>query len=186
MFGDAVNLAARMASIAKAGQIITTQSTVEQLSPILRASTRFIDKAPVKGKKDAIDIFEIIWQQEEVTRMATGVLNQTPSSILRISYRDLELKLDDDQPSIVLGRSHTCDITVDETLASRHHVRIECRRGKFFIIDQSTNGTYVWIDNNDESFLRREEMPLSGSGRISLGRSFNEEPKEVVVFVLEN
>ena len=58
VFGDAVNVAARMASMSKSGQIITTQTTVEELPPILKASTRFIDRAPVKGKKDTMDIFE--------------------------------------------------------------------------------------------------------------------------------
>ena len=38
-----------MASMAKGSQIITTQSAVDEMSPILRASTRFIDRAPVKG-----------------------------------------------------------------------------------------------------------------------------------------
>ena len=49
VFGDAVNVAARMASMSKAGQIITTQMTIDELSPVLKASSRFIDRAPVKG-----------------------------------------------------------------------------------------------------------------------------------------
>ena len=35
--GDAVNVAARMASMSKGGQIITTQTTVDELPPILKA-----------------------------------------------------------------------------------------------------------------------------------------------------
>ena len=42
VFGDTVNLAARMAGLAKGMQIITTQVTVERLSAPLRASTRKI------------------------------------------------------------------------------------------------------------------------------------------------
>ena len=80
-----------------------------------------------------------------------------------------------------MGRSKTADIAVAEALASRQHVRLEYRRGKFFIIDQSTNGTYVFSGGN-EAFLRREEMPISGAGKISLGRSFSENPQEVVHF----
>lgn len=186
VFGDAVNTAARMTSLAKGNQIITTQGTVEKLSPILRASTRFIDRAPVKGKRETMDIYEIIWQQEDVTRMATGVIAEdAQSSRLRLSYHDHEIEIGDDHRSAVLGRSKSADITVDESLASRQHVRIEYRRGKFFIIDQSTNGTYVLSGQNEESFLRREEMPLSGNGMISLGRSFSEDPKEVVHFKLD-
>lgn len=186
VFGDAVNVAARMASMAKAGQIITTQSTVDILPPILKASSRFIDRAPVKGKKDTMDIFEVIWQQEDVTRMSTGVIPQpVHRARLELRYHDVRTAVDAEQTQIVMGRSKTADIAVAEALASRQHVRVEHRRGKFFIIDQSTNGTYVLSDGN-EAFLRREEMPLGGSGKISLGRSFAENPQEVVLFTTDN
>lgn len=182
VFGDAVNVAARMASMAKAGQIITTQTAVEELPPILKASTRFIDRAPVKGKKETMDIYEVIWQQEDVTRMSTGIIGKPEQAVrMQLSYHNASVVLNDERPQVVLGRSKTADITVEETLASRLHVRIEHRRGKFFIIDQSTNGTYVKFGAN-EAFLRREEMPLSGKGMISLGRPFSEAPKEVVHF----
>ncbi|MGE0384696.1 MAG: adenylate/guanylate cyclase domain-containing protein [Gammaproteobacteria bacterium] len=183
VFGDAVNVAARMASQAKAGQIITTQSTVEVLAPMLRAGTRFVDRAPVKGKKETIDIYEVIWQQEDVTRMSTAVkVDKLPSATMTLRYNDERIVIGEDRSVAVLGRSKTADVSVNESLASRQHVRIEYRRGKFFIIDQSTNGTYVKLATNEEAFLRREEMPLSGSGRISLGRAFAENPQEVVHF----
>ena len=187
VFGDAVNLAARMTAQAKANQIITTQSTVEKLSPVLRASTRFIDHAPIKGKQEEIDIYEIIWQEEDTTRMATGMLanKKTPEMKLRLRYNDTDYIINKQRPSAVLGRSKDCDLPIDEKLASRQHVRIEMRRDKFFIIDQSTNGTHVRIDNGEDAFLRREEMPISGSGSISLGKGFNENPTEVVQFSQE-
>ena len=182
VFGDAVNVAARMASMSKAGQIITTQTTVESLPPILKASTRFIDRAPVKGKKETMDIFEVLWQQEDVTRTSTGVIPEPlQRARLSLTYHNLSVVLDDERPQVVLGRSQSADIPVAEALASRQHVRLEFRRGKFFIIDQSTNGTYV-LNGDAEAFLRREEMPLAGSGKISLGRSFAENPQEVVHF----
>ena len=184
VFGDAVNVAARMAAQAKGGQVITTQTTVDLLSPMLRASTRFIDRAPIKGKKEEIDIYEIIWQEEDVTRMATGLMteDQKPEVKLKVTYNDKEIIMDKERSSLVMGRSQTCDLSINEKLASRQHVRIEMRRDKFFIIDQSTNGTHVLIENGEEAFLRREEMPLSASGQISLGRSFTEGPEEVVSF----
>jgi adenylate cyclase len=186
VFGGAVNVAARMAAMAKGGQIITTQGAVDEMSPIMRASTRFIDRAPVKGKKETMDIFEVIWQQEDVTRMSTGVIARpnTAPVRMRLTYHSDSVLMDADITQVVMGRSKSAYLTINETLASRQHVRIEHRRGKFFIIDQSTNGTYVHHES-DESFLRREEMPLSGDGMISLGRSFSENPQEVVHFKSE-
>ena len=57
VFGDAVNVAARMAAQAKGGQIITTQSTLDLLSPARRAGSRFVDRAPLKGKKKKNEIY---------------------------------------------------------------------------------------------------------------------------------
>ena len=136
----------------------------------------------MKGKKETMDIYEVLWQQDDVTRMSTGVIPEpVQRACLNLRYHDLEIVMNDERPQVVLGRSKTADIPVAEGLASRQHVRLEFRRGKFFIIDQSTNGTYVW-SGDAEAFLRREEMPLSGSGKISLGRSFAENPQEVVHF----
>lgn len=188
VFGDAVNVAARMAAQAKGGQIITTKSTVDLLEPIMRASTRFVDRAPIKGKKEVIEIFEIIWQEEDVTRMATGMLQEMPKIpqvSLQVSYAGKTITLDQNRSALVMGRSQACDLPINEKLASRQHVRIELRRNKFFIIDQSTNGTHIKLDNADDSFLRREEMPISSNGAISLGKSFAEGPTEVVSFTLQ-
>ena len=150
----------------------------------MRASARFVDRAPIKGKKEEIEIYEIIWQEEDVTRMATGLLQEEhkPEVKLKINYADQEIILNKQKSSLVMGRSQTCDLPINEKLASRQHVRIELRRDKFFIIDQSTNGTHVAVENETPAFLRREEMPLNGNGRISLGRAFDENPTEVVTF----
>ena len=182
VYGDAVNVAARLVSMSKARQIITTRTTAEGLSPILKASTRFIDRAPVKGKKETLEIFEILWQQEDVTLMSTGVIpGPVHQAQLKLTYHDINLTLGHERTQVSIGRSKRADITVAEVLASRQHVRLEARRGKFYIIDQSTNGTYI-MSSNQEYFLRREEMPITGSGQISLGRAFSENPQEVVHF----
>ncbi|SVE29524.1 uncharacterized protein METZ01_LOCUS482378, partial [marine metagenome] len=59
VFGDAVNVAARMAAQAKGGQIITTKTTIDLLDPVTQATSRFVDRAPIKGKKEDIEIYEI-------------------------------------------------------------------------------------------------------------------------------
>lgn len=185
LFGDAVNIASRVAAMAKGAQILTTKTTVDRMPPRLRAGTRFIDRTPVRGKSEAFDIYEIIWQEDEVTRMSTGVLDQgIEPGKLHLRYHDIEVRISNESPQAVMGRSKTCDMTIDENLVSRQHVKIECRKGKFYIIDQSTNGTYVRSPDKDETFLRREEMQLLGTGEISLGRSFNDEPAEVVHYTL--
>ena len=187
VFGDAVNVAARMAAQAKGGQIITTKTTIDLLDPVTQASSRFVDRAPIKGKKEDIEIYEIIWQESDVTTMATGVgtsAKQREEVSLEVSYKKTSVTLNQDKSVLMMGRSKACDLPINEQLASRQHVKIELRRDKFFVIDQSTNGTHIKIDGTDESFLRREEMHITANGQISLGKSFADNPTEVVSFTL--
>lgn len=184
-FGDAVNVAARMGALAKPGQIITTRETVDQMSANRDCDTRFVDHAPVRGKRLSMEIHEILWQPEDVTWLSIP-LNSRDASIprLQLRYRRQALSLDAERTVAVLGRGTGVDLSVSESLASRLHVRIEQRRGKYFLTDLSTNGTHVRCEGS-ESFVRREEIPLSGKGEISLGRPFNERPAEIVHFEVE-
>ncbi len=186
VFGDTVNLAARMAGVAKAMQIITTRATVDQLSPLLRKSSRSIASLSVKGKGDDVEVCEIIWQgEDELTTMAAASAASALSvATLRLQYGPTELVMDQPNASIVLGRDVGCHIAVSDRMASRHHARIERRRDKFFLVDQSTNGTYVVFTGEAEITLRREEVMLRGAGRIAFGRSVSETSEGTVEFAL--
>lgn len=186
--GDAVNVAARMATQAKSRQIITTADTIKQLSSVLQENSRVVDYAAIKGKGE-MEISEIIWQEEDVTHMQVDLASVTggvgQNTQLELVYRDTRVVLDQQRESAVLGRSATCDIPVAEALASRQHVRIELRRDKFILIDQSTNGTYVQLSDGTQSFVRREEATLTGSGVISLGQALDNNPQDLIRFSVE-
>ena len=185
VFGDTVNLAARMAGVAKAMQIITTRATVELLSPMLRKSSRSIASLSVKGKGDDVEVCEIIWQgEDELTTMASISAAASSLATLRLQYGPTELVLDKSNASIVLGRDAGCQVAIADRMASRHHARIERRRDKYFLIDQSTNGTYVVFAGEAEIALRREEVMLRGTGRIAFGRSVSESSEGTVEFWL--
>ena len=185
VFGDTVNLAARMTGLAKAMQIITTRATVELLSPMLQNSSRRIASLSVKGKGDDVEVCEIIWQGgDELTMAAASTLPPSKQTRLHLLYGTTELVLEKANIGIVLGRDASCQIAVADRMASRHHARIERRRDKFFLIDQSTNGTFVAFVGESEITLRREEVMLRGEGRIAFGRSVSESSEETVGFTL--
>ena len=66
--GDAVNIASCMADEAKNGQIVADESTIALLPAALRASARFVDHISIKGIKEKINIYELIWEKEDITR----------------------------------------------------------------------------------------------------------------------
>lgn len=185
VFGDAVNVAARMSAIARAGQIITTRETISALPEALAARTRLFDTTQVKGKQDSLVIYEVLWEEEGnatvfVASTGPGIRSEAPAT-LELSYQDNTQKVELGS-TVGIGRAETCEFVVASPLASRVHARIESRRGKFVFIDQSTNGSYVRTEDGNIVYLRREELPLWGSGAISLGGDFGEDATHLLHF----
>jgi len=186
IFGDAVNVAARMVALAKPGQILTTEPTVNTLFEALRPLVRCIDRTTVKGKAREFDIYEVIWDTMEMTFMATRpVASHVRQARLRLWCAGALVEIDHRRPVASLGRHADNEIVVPEAFASRLHCRVESRRGKFVLIDQSTNGTYVAVRGRDSVFLHREEMVLEGSGVIGLGREVDPDGEGAIHFICE-
>ena len=183
-FGDAVNVAARMAGLAKGGQIITSGPTVDALSPLLQKATRDLDAMTVKGKQDEIRICEVLWQDsDEVTTLAPReAVAAAREPVLTLSCGGASINVGSARSAVALGRDAGNDLVVEDKMASRVHVKIEYRRGKFFLTDQSTNGTWVTVEGDDEVLLKREQMMLRARGVICLGHSSRAEGGEPVTF----
>lgn len=97
------------------------------------------------------------------------------NSRLVLRYGDVEKEISPESRVFVVGRSQDCDMQIDAPFASRVHARLVYRQGKFVLIDQSTNGTFVRPSAGSEvCLLEQEEYPLWESGVISLGRSTEE------------
>ncbi|MDD2914260.1 MAG: adenylate/guanylate cyclase domain-containing protein [Gallionella sp.] len=186
VFGDTVNVAARVAATSRASQIMTTKAVVDALPTALQERTRQIMRAEFKGKQEEFDIFIVIWELDDMlsTRIGTPIFRKSPDNIdeLTLSYRDLTLKVNKERRSAIMGRGDACDFIVQNGFSSRQHARIELRFGKFFIVDQSTNGTYVRFHEGSVVRIAREELILQGSGSISMGQSYAENPADLVEF----
>jgi pSer/pThr/pTyr-binding forkhead associated (FHA) protein len=78
--------------------------------------------------------------------------------------------VDDNRKNVLMGRADDNDLVVKGNLISRIHAKVEKRRGKFILIDQSTNGTFLQNAKGEETFIRRDNTELVGEGIIGLGR----------------
>lgn len=188
VYGDTVNIAARMVEQAKSRQIVLPRSTAGMLSDAFQRSTRFIDYATIRGKGE-VELVELLWEHDDLTLMAGADQAQDASSQsagrLRVRYGECEVVLDANRTVLVLGRNRVCNLRIDEPLASRQHIRIERRNDRFFLVDQSTNGTWLQQTDGSEHFIRRSEHPLVDAGRISLGRRFDDDRAQAVEFLVE-
>lgn len=185
VFGDAVNVAARMAGIAKATQIITTGETVANLNPDLQDMAREFDRTTVKGKTEVLTICELLWEADDVTTMnVPSTTARAPEiAVLVLNYAGNEQHISSAaQPVFTIGRGSQADMVIPAPLASRVHCRFEFRRGKFVLVDQSTNGTFVRTADGENVYLRREELLVWGMGFISLGEEIAERNQHLIRF----
>ena len=174
IFGAAVHTANRMTSQAKARQIIISGGTVEKMSAELKKQTRQIDVATVRGKIDEVALYELLWNPEEATSMLPTIEWENTArkaSKLQLSFRDQTVEVSDRRKNVIMGRAEDNDLVIKGNLISRIHAKVEMRRGKFMLVDQSTNGTFVQTMQGEEKFVRRDSTEISGEGTIGLGRA---------------
>jgi class 3 adenylate cyclase len=182
VFGDAVTIASRLVGLAKSGQTLLSTETVADLSPFLQSRMRDQDVQTVKGKQQDIAICELIWQDssDELTSMSTRQV--APPARLKLWHGSREIELDQNSRALSIGRDLQNDLVIADRKASRMHARIERRRDKFVLIDQSTNGTYHTMQGEPEILLRREELVLRGRGSLSFGHAYTDDPAEFIGF----
>lgn len=184
-FGDTVNTAARLAGLAKAGQALTSGETAARLPELLQLSTRDLEQMSVKGKVEGLHVFEVLWHDgDELTTLAPSLRDSAKGGGPRLClrYAGQVIVLDDKNASLSLGRDAGCELVIRDRRASRNHGKIERRGEKFVLTDVSTNGTYVTFAGEPEFFLRREELVLRGSGRISFAASAASDGADIAEF----
>lgn len=174
IFGAAVHTANRMTSQAKARQIVLSGESVDQLGADLKKQTRQIDVASVRGRIDEVALYEYLWNPEEATSMLPTIEWENrvrKASRLVLNFRDLTVEVNDQNKHVNIGRADDNDLVVKGNLISRIHAKVELRRGKFVLIDQSTNGTFLQNLQGEELFVRRDSTEVIGEGTIGLGRA---------------
>jgi adenylate cyclase len=185
LFGDAVNIAARMVSQAKADQIITTRETVGFLSKELERMTRSLGRSRVRGKQDEMEIVEVIWQESaSLTQMVNIGQQEELRNLLFgrliLEYRGGKIEVEPASQVFTIGRGEKNHLVVDRELVSRSHADIEFRQGKFILVDHSTNGTYLLLENGSRFFVRREEFTLQDRGSICLGQAVSDQNPDII------
>ena len=183
VFGDTVNLAARLVETAVKGQILTSADTARGLGPVFRSFTRELYNVSVKGKSGEVGLCELVWRQDTESTAFSATRPRaaaTQLDKLRLLYGGKEVIRRREVDSIVLGRDASCGLVVAGAKASREHCTIERRGAKWVLKDHSTNGTYVTGEGDRELLLQREELTLRKHGWIVLG-----EPREGAAEVVE-
>jgi len=180
---QAVSAAVRELMKAAAGQVVTTQETAANLS------SKHEVKFGTSDGKTGVRVFEIVLpaipKAEEATRLAS-VADRTGKKV-RLRWRhnqaNKEMVLYGEHPIITFGRDDGNDIVSDSSMASRRHGRLEFRKGGIFLIDESTNGTFVFPETGPKFKVQRGEHYLPPRGYFCLGEEVNADNPVAISFV---
>lgn len=172
VFGDTVNLAARLVEKAARGQILLAAETAAAVGSLYRRSIRSLYSMPVKGRSEELALCELVWRADEPATFYPIDTAAAPLAKLKLKlkYRGTRLVLRRGLEALMIGRDARCDLVVDDEHASRYHCIIQRRGERFVLADKSTNGTYVTVEGEHEVLLQRDELELRKHGWISLGR----------------
>ena len=93
------------------------------------------DLHTVKGKQADMAVYELLWQEstEELTTLSTRPVAK--AAHLRLTHGERTIDLDQNSPTLTVGRDHGSDVVIADRKASRLHARIERHRDKFVLID---------------------------------------------------
>jgi adenylate cyclase len=163
VFGDAVNVAARVQHVAGPDQVYATKEVVDDLPPATQARARRVGSFPLRGKGDEVELYEVMWSLEGATMLFTGAALREVA-LLTVFFHGTVAQMGAGQARLTVGRTSGNDLVVED---GAEFIR---RKGTIYLIDHSTNGTFVRPQLGKQRHVHREELMLDGSGEISLGR----------------
>ncbi len=173
VFGDAVNVAARLLDHAGDNETLLTSVVLAGLPPAQRERFRSLDRMQLRGRVEPVHVFLLEAQRNPGDTAATAFGDMLPSPEpegIRLVWTSQNRVYSGTDLPVVLGRSPQVTYCIDDTRVSRSHARIDWHGGTFQLTDLSYNGTYVRFDHDPEVIsLRRGTCTLHGSGLIGLG-----------------
>jgi class 3 adenylate cyclase len=189
-FGDAVNSAARLADLAGADQILTTQNVWNEILPLQRPALRSLGPMHLRGKAQATHIYRVEWQTgRDIDATAMGasmggsMSAPAKQQTLALTVAGRTQVFDISAAAITMGRSTEATLPILDPRVSRVHATITNRAGQIVLSDASSFGTWVYFGNQVEAVaLRRTECYLVGYGQLSLGCKIDADKSPLVAF----
>lgn len=175
IFGETVNLAARLAALANAGEGLLSRAMVDRLSGI-ESTLLPIEGVWLKGISEPLDVYSF---NSDDTAMRTAMFppgaGAKGSAMMPAAGAEVALILTigdrvwrcRESDGLIIGRSEECEIILPRPWISRRHAVLTVRGGKAIIEDRSSSGTYVAMGSDREFLLHREAIILTSHGTLS-------------------
>lgn len=173
VFGDAVNVAARLLDHAGDNETLVTANVRDALDVGEQLRFRSLDRLQLRGRVEPVHVHLLEAARRFGDTAITAFGDIAPASEpegIRLVWMARSHVYASSSLPLVLGRSPQATYIIDDTRVSRSHARLAWHGGTFQLTDLSYNGTYVRFDHDPEIIsLRRGSCTLHGSGAIGMG-----------------
>ncbi|MCX7558951.1 FHA domain-containing protein [Sulfitobacter sp. F26204] len=171
IYGDAVNTAARLASLAKTSELLLGDTVFAQLGEATRMLCVSMGALKLKGKREATQVhsFAVSDLKTQTVLFGSGeslLGPRTESAALSCVSEEWNLS---DGESVAVGRSSDCQAILDHPWVSRKHGFFELRAAQLEYTDHSSSGSTIITSDGQEFSLQRRSMLLSGEGLVLVG-----------------
>ncbi len=134
-----------------------------------------IDAARIKNNEVRIicgkcgDPLRFYGMKAKAIKAALAPVTSLPRSCLILKYGGAVVVVSETNSRIEIGRRPSTDIQVANKRVSRIHAFIEFKKGKYFLTDQSSNGTYLLMEGRAGITVKQKEVMLTARGVIGPG-----------------
>jgi adenylate cyclase len=182
LYGDVVNVAAGLCSLALAGEILATTDTAKNAPAAVYADVQDMDNFFVKGRREPVHVVKVHWNRSNDETAFHHLEKQGAPQSLRIEAGGRSYVVGSQKAELTVGRADA-DILIQDRMVSRRHAVIRYTSRRFVLTDQSLNGTFIRYETAQEVFARRESVDIVGAGAIGFGNP-TEVPETRVLFRL--
>ncbi len=206
VFGDVVNVASRVESVAQADQIIISSTVNQKVTGKLSMPVNYLGKFSLKGKEGPSDLFEVVWDEGRSGKPLTSHTVLEAGTGLQLPTFKLQHMVPGGQPRewsvrskpVIIGQNSGDIVFSSDSRMAPQHARLTADTGQLCVEDLSTRGIFVrlvathTLQSGDivllgtqmMKFLEREdalaEAAHTGTSMMNLAAALNAPPAEFV------
>jgi class 3 adenylate cyclase len=190
VFGDVVNVASRVESVAQPEQIVVSDSVHELLAGSTEFQLEYLGRFALKGKEENRDLYEVVWQQKTLqpnyAAVHTVVIEAKASRVPRIKIQQIRQDGSIGLEKAMAGTAMTVGSSQGDLVFSGDprlaplHARFHMEGGQLMVEDLAglgvfvrLIGTYTLLNGDEvmmgEQVLRFHEKPQAMAAAAATG-----------------
>jgi hypothetical protein len=123
-------------------------------------------------------------KSKTVAKPSAGSKKQAGSCLI-LKYGKVVVIINDTNTRVEIGRQKSNDIQVINNRVSRTHAVVELKNGKYYLTDQSSNGTYLLVEGRKAVTVKKKKVVLKGKGVIGPGYKVDLKSSDAIQILFE-